>query len=463
MATIDNNVIVGQNQNITNDTRANAAAFISQNFPVSSSDPAANLVITTNTPAATLAQTQQSVLTAITGSANPTPTAQAQTNADNGADPYVSNGQSTITPTPASQLTPVVSDTTSSTQAVSTVTPVTATVDNTYAPPSVVTDQQNKTNSEFAASQSNSETQRLEKQNTPGNNTPTSATSVNAAQGGSKVLQQKSVRAADDWRVRLSLAPSSNYFYNDPNIKVTDLLYPLRATGGVIFPYTPNITVGYRANYDTTELIHSNYKSHAYKGSSVDEVQITCEFTAQDTQEANYLLAVIHFFKSVTKMFYGQDPISADQPRGGTPPPLCYLTGLGQFQFDNHPLAITSFNLNLPNEVDYIRAGSSNTWSGQTITASSVASKPALSGSIIDAIKSRLKNNGITKAKPVDLTSTVAALANEKATYVPTKMQIQITALPIISRNDISNTFSLGKYATGELLKGSTRNGGGIW
>jgi hypothetical protein len=50
-------------------------------------------------------------------------------------------------------------------------------------------------------------------------------------------------------------------------------------------------------------------------------------------------------------------------------------------------------------------------------------------------------------------------------TYVPTKLQIQIGAIPIVSRRDISQNFSLRDYASGELLKGSQRGdqGGGIW
>jgi hypothetical protein len=48
-------------------------------------------------------------------------------------------------------------------------------------------------------------------------------------------------------------------------------------------------------------------------------------------------------------------------------------------------------------------------------------------------------------------------------TYVPTKMQIQVSASPIISRNDISRRFSLKDYATGKLLRGSKEKGAGIW
>jgi hypothetical protein len=120
----------------------------------------------------------------------------------------------------------------------------------------------------------------------------------------SQAIQQDVVnfQAKQDWRVRLSLSPGATYLYkaNPPGI-----LAPLQATDGVIFPYTPAISVQYNANYDPTELTHSNYKFFSYRGSAVDSVTIGCDFTAQDTFEAQYVLAVIHFFRSMTKMFYG--------------------------------------------------------------------------------------------------------------------------------------------------------------
>ena len=157
-----------------------------------------------------------------------------------------------------------------------------------------------------------------------------------------------------DWRVRLSLAPGSQYLYNATN---AGILEPLKGTKGVIFPYTPTIQVSYNANYDPFEPTHSNYKIYQYKNSSVGEVTITADFTAQDTMEGAYVLAVIHFFRSVTKMFYGQDGTNGQGVKNGTPPPLCYLTGMGSYQFDNHPLVVSSFSMTYPNEVDYIRVG----------------------------------------------------------------------------------------------------------
>jgi hypothetical protein len=265
---------------------------------------------------------------------------------------------------------------------------------------------------------------------------------------------------AGDWRVRLSLAPGADYLYKSPMESELGILAPLKATDGIIFPYTPTISVAYNATYDNTELTHNNYKMYQYKASSVDNIVITCDFTAQDTQEANYLLATIHFLRTITKMFYGQDK----GPAPGTPPPLVYLTGLGAFQFDRHPLAITNFNYTLPNEVDYIRAGKPASPPGVATNTPGETNKPSLF-SQVSSVASRLFGSnllaGAQKAPP-QWKTTQTGTVNEP-TYVPTKMSIQITAVPIVSRGDISNRFSVTKYGTGELLRGSKNNTGGIW
>jgi hypothetical protein len=249
----------------------------------------------------------------------------------------------------------------------------------------------------------------------------------------------------------LSLASSANYLYKVPKGSA-GILEPLQATDGVIFPYTPQIQVQYNANYDPTDLTHSNYKVFQYRNSGVDSFSITCDFTAQDTYEANYMLAVIHFFRSVTKMFYGQD----QNPKPGTPPPLCYLTGLGAFQFDNHPLAITSFNYSLPADVDYIRAGAVTAGAGVNRSASNVVNNSP------NASATRLGPNMMAGGvQPAPIFSTPPGTVDP--TYVPTKIQMTIGAVPIVTRNDISNRFSLKDYATGSLLRGSRHQGGGIW
>jgi hypothetical protein len=281
----------------------------------------------------------------------------------------------------------------------------------------------------------------------------------------------------EDWRVRLSLAPGAFYLYKDES---NELLAPLRKTDGIIFPYTPSINVTYGANYQSVAPVHSNYKIFQYENSFVDSVTITCDFTAQDTEEAKYMLAVIHFLRSVTKMFYGQD----FNPKPGTPPPLCYLFGLGEFQFNAHPLAITNFTYNLPTDVDYIRAGALTEAAGVSRSGASDSAKPATTslGTIVqNAVQDRLNQGvaaignalglnlqpgGVSKGYTFGTSNrfnSPVPPGTIEPTYVPTKINISISAIPIVSRYEISSEFSVYDYANGTLLRGTKRPGGGIW
>lgn len=250
-------------------------------------------------------------------------------------------------------------------------------------------------------------------------------------------------QARSDWRVRLALSddPSVNYLYKAPN---PGILKPLLATSGVIFPYTPTITVNYAANYNATDLVHSNYKVNQYSNSSVDQISIQGEFTAQDDYEANYLLAAIHFFRSATKMFYGQD----QNPRRGTPPPLCYIYGMGSYQFAGQPLAIAGFSYNLPNNVDYI---STSVGTGAAPTAAATTPPNRTAGTGVQA-------GGV--AEPPQFTPIAEP---NTISWVPTRIQLSITCVPMMSRNQVSNEFSFEKYATGALLNGVGKASGGFW
>ena len=274
---------------------------------------------------------------------------------------------------------------------------------------------------------------------------------------------------SEDWRVRLSLAEGTSFLYQG----ILAPLAPVTGTNGVIFPYTPNINITYAANYAAAEPTHSNYKIHQYKNSAVDAINITCDFTAQDSAEAEYMLAVIHFFRTVTKMFYGQD---SGVIKAGTPPPLCFLHGLGAFQFDNHPLVITNFNYILPTDVDYIKAsiGTSsaadiNRSDGEGTDDNAQGSRERnllqRAGSLLrDVASYRLGSSILPGGMSPNAIFAPPPLGNsDQVTYVPTKIQLQISAVPIVTRNAISNRFSLEKYASGELLRGTKNNGGGIW
>lgn len=264
----------------------------------------------------------------------------------------------------------------------------------------------------------------------------------------------KPVKPLKDWRFRISLAPSSDYFYNIP---IEDLagtiLEPLYGTDGVIFPYNPTINMSYGANYESTDLVHTNYKFHQYKNSDVGSITISADFTAQDTAEANYVLAMIHFFRSVTKMFYGND-IS---PPAGLPPPLCFLHGYGPYHFDNHPVVIQSFTYALPPDVDYIRARTLKNLEGDGQSPTKRSPISYIPG--IDRLRQANINPGGVISAPK-----FKPLSNEEASYVPTKMTISLVCLPVMTRDDVSKNFSLKNYAKGTIYpKKANKSGGGFW
>ena len=256
------------------------------------------------------------------------------------------------------------------------------------------------------------------------------------------ITQQRQINN-QDWRLRLSLAPQSNYLYN-----VTDagILDPLKPSNGVIFPYTPQISTSYKANYSPTDLTHSNYRGYFYQNSYTDSVTVTATFTAQNTREASYLLAVIHFFRSVTKMFYGQSQ------NLGSPPPICYLNGLGEFQFNKHPVVVSQFNYTLPSDVDYIRAGSSNNLQLNQDPLRSKQSTTTNSGlNSVLRLANALLTPGASRGQPP---STSFLTRVNSPTYVPTKMEIVITLLPMQSRTQVSQQFNLQTFANGNQLRG---------
>jgi hypothetical protein len=269
------------------------------------------------------------------------------------------------------------------------------------------------------------------------------AATLEAARAQAAINERRRQANQGDWRVKLRLAPLANYLYKAAN---PGILEPLSVTDGVIFPYTPKIDLSYRAMYDTASLTHTNYNNYFYKSSLLDPVNLTATFTAQDTAEANYLLAVIHFFRSVTKMFYGQDA------ERGAPPPLVFFTGLGEYQFAEHPCLVHQFNYSLPSDVDYIRARSVMDPGSNLLNRrdrQSVATDPFSSALRRLQSLGQNVNPGAQSAPPAPPT-----LGQSSPTYVPTRIEISLILYPIQSRSQVSKQFSLKQYANGDLLKG---------
>lgn len=277
---------------------------------------------------------------------------------------------------------------------------------------------------------------------------PTSLASARAEVGAAQANAQdtnqslsQQMPANTDWRVTLRLAPGATYLYKAAD---AGLLQPLKVTNGVIFPYTPAITTAYKANYSSYDLTHSNYRGYFYQNSYTDAVTLNATFTAQSTSDAAYVLAVIHFFRSVTKMFYGQDA------QRGSPPPLVFLSGLGDYQFNNHPCLVSSFNYVLPADVDYISSGTPNNLGLNLQPLQNLYSTTLNAvAPTVTRLATAFLPPGAQNAIPAPLQGLLS-----NPTYVPSKIDIQLTLFPVQSRAQVSTQFSLKGFANGQLLKG---------
>jgi hypothetical protein len=191
-----------------------------------------------------------------------------------------------------------------------------------------------------------------------------------------------------------------------------NLLYPLYSTNGVLFPYTPSISTGNVAEYDPSAFIHTNYGYNSYIRSYPKPISISAEFTAQTNDEALYLLAVLHFFRAVTKSYFGITPYN----KAGTPPPTLLFNYLGQHQFNNVPVLVKSFDYTYEANIDYV---------------------PVYTGSSVDFSS----NIGVS----------LPTANSDGYSYVPTHMTMSLELdtqyIPIKLRNE----FNLDEFRAGKL------------
>ena len=124
--------------------------------------------------------------------------------------------------------------------------------------------------------------------------------------------------------------------------------------------------------------------------------------------------------------------------------PIC------DYQFNNHPCVVSQFNYVLPPEVDYVSSGTPN---NPGLNLQPLQNLYSTTLNAISPTVTRLANAflppGAQNALPAPLQSLLS-----NPTYVPSKMEMVITLLPVQSRQQVSQQFSLKNYANGQLLKG---------
>jgi hypothetical protein len=252
---------------------------------------------------------------------------------------------------------------------------------------------------------------------------------------------------SNDWRVRLSLANWSSF-------KTSPVLAPLAQAGGLIFPYTPNITINSSAKYSPIQTTHTNYTFQAYQNSDPGTIEITAPMYVEDANQALYWIAMVHYLRSLTKMFSGSDA------KAGNPPPVVFLNGYGSYVFKNVPVVVTKMSIQLDSASDYIGCNVVGSM------ASEIASLTDHLGGLANTVGGAINGLGGIANKASDIIGGVGQVAGALGTFglggtssggvthVPTKSSFTITVQPVYSRDSVRK-FSLDRFVTGGYMNNS--------
>ena len=147
---------------------------------------------------------------------------------------------------------------------------------------------------------------------------------------------------------RIKLRPKSGV---SSFISNSILMSPLATTNGLIFPFTPRITIMHQANYGTQQVTHANQDFKYYTNTPAQSFNISGEFTAQTQEEARYMLGVFHFISTLTKMHSGG---KTNDSGLGLPPPVLLLSGLGPYVFNDLPVILTNGSYTYEPTIDMV-------------------------------------------------------------------------------------------------------------
>jgi len=120
--------------------------------------------------------------------------------------------------------------------------------------------------------------------------------------------------------------------------------------GGIVFPYTPQIQIEHKAEYQSITPTHSNFPINFYNKSSIGNISIVGKFSVQNIDDAQVFVSTIHLLRSLTKMRFGG---MTGDPDSGSPPPVCRFDAYGEMIFENIPVAVSQFRIELPDNIDY--------------------------------------------------------------------------------------------------------------
>lgn len=212
-----------------------------------------------------------------------------------------------------------------------------------------------------------------------------------------------------DWRARLRPKNGgADTIYQADN---EGILSPLKKVGGMIWQTTPQIFLAGTVEYNEHLGHGMNYPVYTYNNSRPPRLPINADFFANDIYEAQYLLAVMHFIRSVSKSYFGEAALQGeDKARYGTPPPVLIFEYLGHHGFNKVPVILSGYSIELNDSVDYIPVTS------------------------------------VVKAKGSDK-------LEEQTTFVPTRANIMVELAPAYTPKKVREKFDVEAFRNGSLYR----------
>jgi hypothetical protein len=226
-----------------------------------------------------------------------------------------------------------------------------------------------------------------------------------------------------DHRIRLSAYPNQETQIYGDNNRTANILSPLHETNGLMFPYTPTIQVSQDTSWASSDLQQSNYDILSYQKSSSANISLSAKFTLQNQREGEYMMAAIHFLRTVSKTYFGEkssdvfsktDELNATTSAAsikrktgssGLPPPVLIFSGYGDLMFNNVRCVVKSHSWSFDENVDMIKV-------------------------------------------KLPIGSTV---------WLPPVLQISIGLGIQMNADDLRNVFNLDEFRTGQLLRGNSK------
>ena len=175
------------------------------------------------------------------------------------------------------------------------------------------------------------------------------------AQVSDQIETDETLKDSYDWRARLRPKKGGESMFYQKTTKGDSgdyLLKPIEESGGMVWQYTPTIMVQGQSNYSQAHMQGMNYQINTFQNSTPPMLPISADFTANDIYEARYLLAVFTFLKICGKGTFGDSAVETGNY--GRPPPVLLFEYMGDHMFNKVPVVMTSYNIQLPEEVDYV-------------------------------------------------------------------------------------------------------------